>query len=373
VKILVVNWKDNSHKNAGGAEEYVSQLCLNWGQQGHEVFLLTSIHLDHEICSGIEKTKIVHRGGKYTAHVLLFLEVKKLMHTLNFDLVIEVVNTIPFFFVSKVARKQKNLKFYKLIFQTAEEIWDFQTPWPISKLGRLVLEPTWMRIASKNLIATISQSSADSFRRFGVDDSLILPIGNDKVDVSPIHQNRTEFRKDLVFCARLVKMKQPVDAIQGFLIAKELSIHLDESVLHIVGDGEELRSLQKNFIHRKDVIFHGYVSSEARNQIYEKSRVILATSVREGWGLTVTEAARLGVIPVGYDAPGLRDSIKFSGGVVTSTEPKSLAIGIIKAFDDLSFDDFCPEQDLDKWEIVSKNILSAMVSTSTKSVADEKR
>jgi glycosyltransferase involved in cell wall biosynthesis len=35
----------------------------------------------------------------------------------------------------------------------------------------------------------------------------------------------------------------------------------------------------------------------------------LFTSHREGWGLVVSEAAAMGTPTVGYDAPGVRDSI----------------------------------------------------------------
>jgi hypothetical protein len=56
----------------------------------------------------------------------------------------------------------------------------------------------------------------------------------------------------------------------------------------------------------------------------------VATSVREGWGLVVTEAAEAGIATIGYDVPGLRDSIVASGGVLTQADPTSLALGLVR-------------------------------------------
>jgi glycosyltransferase involved in cell wall biosynthesis len=41
-----------------------------------------------------------------------------------------------------------------------------------------------------------------------------------------------------------------------------------------------------------------------------RSHALVLPSVREGWGLVVTEANSLGTPCVGYDVSGLRDSVK---------------------------------------------------------------
>lgn len=47
--------------------------------------------------------------------------------------------------------------------------------------------------------------------------------------------------------------------------------------------------------------------------------------MREGWGLTVTEAAQLGTPAIAYDVAGLRDSVTASGGVLVAPSPDALA------------------------------------------------
>jgi len=56
-----------------------------------------------------------------------------------------------------------------------------------------------------------------------------------------------------------------------------------------------------------------------------RAHLLLATSVREGWGLTVSEAALCGTRTVAYDVDGLRDSVTAAGGVLVEPAPDPLA------------------------------------------------
>ncbi len=62
----------------------------------------------------------------------------------------------------------------------------------------------------------------------------------------------------------------------------------------------------------------------------QKSLLILVTSIKEGWGLIVTEAASQGTPAVVYDVDGLRDSVYHSktGLITTSNTPIKLAEAI---------------------------------------------
>ncbi len=63
--------------------------------------------------------------------------------------------------------------------------------------------------------------------------------------------------------------------------------------------------------------------------------MLIHPSVKEGWGLTVTEAASQGIPTVGYNVEGLRDSVLHrKTGVLTDSNSKALADGIIKVLID---------------------------------------
>jgi glycosyltransferase involved in cell wall biosynthesis len=65
--------------------------------------------------------------------------------------------------------------------------------------------------------------------------------------------------------------------------------------------------------------------------LMKKSNIILVTSVKEGWGLIVTEAASQGTPAIVYDVDGLRDSvINGKTGIITKQNtPEGLAHEII--------------------------------------------
>jgi glycosyltransferase involved in cell wall biosynthesis len=65
-----------------------------------------------------------------------------------------------------------------------------------------------------------------------------------------------------------------------------------------------------------------------------QAHVLVATTIREGWGLNVSEASAVGTPTIGYDAPGLRDSIPMSGGLVVPVSIEKLGMALVDFFDE---------------------------------------
>ena len=59
-----------------------------------------------------------------------------------------------------------------------------------------------------------------------------------------------------------------------------------------------------------------------------RAHVLAVTSVREGWGLVVSEAAALGTPTVAYRVPGLRESVTAAGGVLVEPTVSALSAGL---------------------------------------------
>jgi glycosyltransferase involved in cell wall biosynthesis len=67
-----------------------------------------------------------------------------------------------------------------------------------------------------------------------------------------------------------------------------------------------------------------------RRRLYElmaRAHCLLVTSVREGWGMVITEANSVGTLAVGYDVAGVRDAIRDgeTGSLAAAAEPAALA------------------------------------------------
>ena len=66
-----------------------------------------------------------------------------------------------------------------------------------------------------------------------------------------------------------------------------------------------------------------------------EAHALLMTSVREGWGLVVTEANACGTPAIVYDVPGLRDSVRDeSTGLVVPPRPDRLCEAMVRVTSD---------------------------------------
>ena len=87
--------------------------------------------------------------------------------------------------------------------------------------------------------------------------------------------------------------------------------------------------MRKRLMRRNDlqgVTFFGRVTEEKKLELMRRAHVLLVPGVREGWGRVVTEANAMGTPAVGYNIPGLRDSIRDGEtGVLCTDQPEEMA------------------------------------------------
>src|SRR5207244_3794273 len=109
-----------------------------------------------------------------------------------------------------------------------------------------------------------------------------------------------------VFVGRLGAMKRPLDALRAFSIVQR---SVPAARLWILGRGPEEERVRRAAARVDGVELLGHVSPPERDERLASAHALIATSVREGWGLVVSEAAAMGTGTIGYDVPGLNDSI----------------------------------------------------------------
>jgi len=111
----------------------------------------------------------------------------------------------------------------------------------------------------------------------------------------------------IVFLGRLRGTKQPADAIDIFRKVKE---RIPSAKLWIIGTGPLEEALKKRAKGLADVTFYGWIGEEEKFALLSRAHLLVVPSVREGFGINVIEAASAGCPAVGYNVPGLRDSIR---------------------------------------------------------------
>jgi glycosyltransferase involved in cell wall biosynthesis len=208
----------------------------------------------------------------------------------------------------------------------AREVWSYETPFPISALGRYVLEPWWLRAYRDVPAITVSPSSAESLvRHHGWRDVTVVPEGYSPRAVPEVPK---ESDPTAVFLGRLVPMKRPHEAIEAFALARRTHA---SARLWVIGDGPLLPRLRAAA--PQGVTFLGRVASDELRERLARAHVLIATSVREGWGLNVSEAAACRTPSIGYRVPGLVDSLRASGGLAVEPTPSALAHSLTRLFE----------------------------------------
>jgi glycosyltransferase involved in cell wall biosynthesis len=114
----------------------------------------------------------------------------------------------------------------------------------------------------------------------------------------------------LVVLGRLTPAKFVEQALETFLRARE---RLPGATLDVIGDGDAAyrATLQARAAAEAPgaVTFHGRVPAGEKLALLRHAHAHVFCSHREGWGLTVTEAAAMGTPTVGYRVPGVKDSV----------------------------------------------------------------
>ena len=314
MRILVCNWKDGTHPAAGGAEVYVETVARQWAAWGEDVTIFcarTPSQTPEEEVAGV---RVVRRGGRF----LVYRQARRFFRSPGggrFDVVLDVVNTRPFL----APRWAGDVPVVALIFQVAREVWDFEMPPGVAAVGRRWLEPRWLRHYATVPTLTISASSRESLAWYGLRDVTVVPVGLEPP--VPAARPPKEGRPTVVFLGRLAANKRPDHAVEAFLRAQD---HIPDAQMWVVGSGPEESALRRR-AEGRPVRFFGRVDQATKLDLLARAHALLVTSVREGWGLVVTEAAAVGTPAIGYDVAGLRDSLRASNGVLVPPTVDDLA------------------------------------------------
>jgi glycosyltransferase involved in cell wall biosynthesis len=324
MRILLLNWRDVRSPRAGGAEHLTHEVARRLVAGGHPVTWFTSRPSGLPASETIDGVDIVRRGSEATTrlHAPAFARRKP------FDLILEQVNTLPY-----LAHLWSRLPTVLWVQQLAREVWWYEAPKAVAAVG-YVSEPVYLR-AYRNVPAlTISRSTRDDLRRLGLRGKIdVVPMAVDTPAVDALRPKA--LGGSLLAVGRLTPSKRYDDAIRALRILRRSH---PSATLTVAGEGrdrERLEALAGELGLAESVRLPGQVSQDAKTELLTDADVLIGCSVREGWGLTVTEAARRGTPAVAYDIPGFRDSIAHGRtGLLTAPGPAALATGIRRLLDD---------------------------------------
>jgi glycosyltransferase involved in cell wall biosynthesis len=268
--------------------------------------------------------RIVRSGRQWTVHWHAFNHYRGSLRG-SFDAVIDEVNTMPFF-----TPFWAGIPIFMLMFQLAREVWWYESPFPISALG-YAIEPVYLMGYRHTPVLTISSSTEQDLRRLGFKGPItVIPVGIESVASVPGHKADTP---TFVYVGRLAPSKRVGHMLEALAQFRRAT---GAGTLWLAGSGSEryqrsLTKLAQRLNVEDNVVFFGRVSALERQRLMAEAHVLLMTSVREGWGLVVTEANSCGTPAIVYDVPGLRDSVRNeSTGLVVPPRPDDLCAAMIR-------------------------------------------
>lgn len=302
MKILVLNYRDRKHPAAGGAERHLHAIFSRLVQKGHKVVLLTTTFpnaLEREVVDGIE---VVRRGGDLLFQWTVAKELKKLDKEFDFDIIYEDLNKLPLFtpYLSKkphliqMHHLWKRSIFAEASFPVAFGVWFFERLIPL--------------FYKRSPFVVVSPSTKKELASIGISENRISLIynGADGNFVTSPKEKENYF----LWLSRVHRYKGIWVALKAF---QQFVKKHPEARLKIAGDGPLLKKIPgvlKKWELENSVSLEGYVSGEKKRELLMQAVALLQTSEKEGWGLTVIEAAECGTTTIASAVPGLVDSVQ---------------------------------------------------------------
>ncbi|MFJ8074140.1 glycosyltransferase family 4 protein [Streptomyces sp. NPDC096176] len=313
-RIVFLAHRDLGNAAAGGSELLIHQLAQGLTDLGHHVTLLCggpAVHRPYRVVSA--GGRLGHYMGARSAFARQVGEC---------DLLVEVCNGMPY--LTPLWHRGPTVC---LVNHVHTELWDMRFPAPFARAGRLLEHWALARAHRGNLMVAVSPSTAGALRAIGVPDGRIRVVHNG------VHEPD----------ARSPRSRTPLFLALGRLVDYkriDLLLRLWERVrpvtggrLVVVGDGPERERLER--LAGEGVEFTGHVSEAEKHRLLCESWLLLHPAAVEGWGLVVTEAGARGTPALGFDVPGLRDSVEDGvTGVLSRGESSFAAAWCTLALDD---------------------------------------
>lgn len=324
MKILWFTWKDVTHPHAGGAEVVNEEIAKRLVKDGHEVVFIVGGYNGCTYEDYIDGYKVYRVGNRYSTYFYAYLLYRKKFVGWA-DLVIEEINTLPYF-TKLFVKEPKAL----VIYQLCEKVWFYQMPFPISLIGYF-LEKIYIRFLKNMFVVTISKSTKDNLCEYGFlpNNINIITMGSNSSFIGEVSLDEKFNEPTIVSLGRINSMKRTIDQIKAFELTKKIIPSLR---LFIIGNVEpdyekKFHTALERSQYKDSIYYLGRISLEKKTDILKKSHLILVTSVKEGWGLIVTEAGSQGTPAIVYNVDGLRDSVVdgVTGIICDENTPQNLS------------------------------------------------
>ena len=316
MKILWLAHRDPLNPRAGGAEKIIYEVAIRLINNGHRVSVLAGgwKHCKREeYLNGIHIIRFGQRLGPHLALPVHLLKNK-------YDIIIaDLGHAVPW--ISPILMKRKTIISFLHLHKRS-------LPGQVRRLlaySITAIEKLYFIIYSKSHFVTISNTSLLDLQNLGIKSKNISLI-NPGVNSELFHPSIKTEHPSLVYFGGMRPYKR---AEESLYLLKELRNEISDLKLIMIGEGPSRHELQRLSVElglMEYVLFTDRVSDSKVAEFVASSWLNIHSSVTEGWGISIIEAASAGTPTVCYKVSGVSDSVEdgFNGITVQNGNRKEL-------------------------------------------------
>ena len=302
-RVHVLAWRDLDDPEAGGSEVHASTVAKLWAEAGIEVTMRTSAAAGHPAVARRDGYRVVRRADRYTVFPRAALA-EVFGRTGPRDALVEIWNGMPF--LSPAWNRGPRAIW---LHHVHAEMWQMMLPAPLAAIGNLLEHRLAPPLYRRSPVVTLAESSRrELIDELGFDPALVtvVPPGIDPVFCPGGERSAAP---SVMAVGRLTPVKRFHLLIDALVAAKSHHPSLEAT---IVGEGFERPALEAQIAAAGAsgwLRLPGRLPLDAVIDLYRRSWFVTSTSAREGWGMTLTEAAACGTPAVATRITGHADAV----------------------------------------------------------------
>ena len=325
--VHMLAWRDLDDDEAGGSEIHAHNIASVWEQSGLEVTHRTSFSNGRPEIDVRDGYRVVRRGSRYSVFPRAAVAEKLRLYG-RADALVEIWNGMPF--ASPLWRRGPRMVWLHHIHGP---MWHMSLPKPLAHAGVALEEKIGPVLYRNQPIVTLSRSSEAEMLELGfpAENLQVITPGVDPGFSPAGPKNPTPLAMAV---GRLVPVKN-FGRLVG-IWARVLD-KVPDAELVIVGEGYERDDIEAEIAAlglQDHIRLPGRISDAELLDLYRRSWVATSASVREGWGMTLTEAAACGTPAVATDIAGHADAVDPGRSGLLAERDEDLAGALVDVLTD---------------------------------------
>ena len=299
MRILWFSHRDIESPRSGGVERSIFEISRRLVARGDEVIWASIRWPGGKAASVVEGVRILRIRGRVAPHLM----VPSTIRLCKAEVIIDDLGHVVPWFSEWVSERPGTAFFHHLHARTL--------PGQVAPLRASLLtmtERAYRRIYRRWPFVTESEQSVRDLNALGIPANRVVRIPPG-VDLAHFHPGTKSVEPSMVYFGGFREYKRPW--VPG-LIYQALRDRFPGLKLWMVGDGPSRQSVQAAVSEGEGdgIRFLGRIGDASLASVVSSAWLNLHSSVAEGWGLSILEAAAAGTPTVAYAVPGVAETVR---------------------------------------------------------------